>query len=328
MVVLDAAPRPTPLSPVPESSTGSQSIHGLGAARSYRQLPPVLEGDVTVPSRRLTPESSPSAASLSANDYRLAVEAWPSDSEASATESTVTTASVAESAQAAAVSKNSARRMTEPSVQPANSAKKSPRSSVLGKPQPSSRKLSRASPGATSSGEFKNLRVDGLEEPNPSVKQRAMRRAASEPPRPLGGEVRKSGSPPPRQSQVSLATPPRTKRASVGERPGKLQKSPQPSTASRESSLRNVTQKPANARLSASSSSACKSCSCHFRGGVRWFKDALWRRVLQPSGPTADVTRAYKFARSQGDDLHDARPTKPQQPQVTEQTIQGESFSS
>ena len=30
MVVLDAAPRPTPLSPVPESSTGSQSIHGLG----------------------------------------------------------------------------------------------------------------------------------------------------------------------------------------------------------------------------------------------------------------------------------------------------------
>ena len=68
MVVLDAAPRPTPLSPVPESSTGSQSIHGLGvpgaaplsmclhvdlaisykpasgAARSYRQLPPVLEG--------------------------------------------------------------------------------------------------------------------------------------------------------------------------------------------------------------------------------------------------------------------------------------------
>lgn len=143
--------------------------------------------------------------------------------------------------------------MTEPSVQPANSAKKSPRSSVLGKPQPSSRKLSRASPGATSSGEFKNLRVDGLEEQNPSVKQRAMRRAASEPPRSLGGEVRKSGSPPPRQSQVSLATPPRTKRASVGERPGKLQKSPQPATASRESSLRNVTQKPANARLSASS---------------------------------------------------------------------------
>ena len=67
---------------------------------------------------------------------------------------------------------------------------------------------------------------------------------------------------------------------------GKLQKSPQPSTAeaqaeegelarriatmtcgpeieaSRESSLRNATQKPANARLSASSSSACKSCSC------------------------------------------------------------------
>ncbi|CAE7760870.1 Pip5kl1 [Symbiodinium necroappetens] len=283
MVVLDAAPRPTPLSPVPESSTGSQSIHGLGAARSYRQLPPVLEGDVTVPSHR-TPESSPSAASLSANDtYRLAVEAWPSDSEASATESTVTTASVAESAQAAAVSKNGARRMTEPSVQP---AKKSPRSSVLGKPQPQSKKLSRASPGAASSGEFKNLRVDGLEEPHSSVKQRATRRAASEPPRSLGGEVRKSGSPPPRQSQVSLATPPRTKRASIGERPGifvnsndastsagskgKLQKSPQPSTAeaqakegelarriatmtcgpeieaSRESSLRNATQKPAN----------------------------------------------------------------------------------
>ena len=62
---------------------------------------PARAGDVTVPSRR-TPESSPSAASLSeelitsrsprelmsivspfqgANDYRLAVEAWPSDSE-------------------------------------------------------------------------------------------------------------------------------------------------------------------------------------------------------------------------------------------------------
>ena len=26
--------------------------------------------------------------------------------------------------------------------------------------------------------------------------------------------------------------------------------------------------------------------------------------VLQPSGPTANVTKAYKFARSKGDDLH------------------------
>ncbi|CAE7659045.1 pats1 [Symbiodinium pilosum] len=212
---------------------------GADRSRILRQLPPVLEGDVT-PSRKAPADSSRSAANLSATDtsFRPVNEAWPSDSEASASESTVTTASIAESTNAVTVAKN-VRRMTEPNVQPA--AKKSPRSYGLGK-NTSSRKLSKASPGAASSGDFKaDTRVDSSEEqwlgfyvPD------------------HGPNVWNAGSPTPRQSQVSLATPPRTKRASMGERPGKLQKSPQPLAveARSESSLRATSQK---ARLSASS---------------------------------------------------------------------------